>query len=349
MRRLTIREGMKKPELERFVVSLATPLDPDDLSEDYVTRLWEEDLAHVAIAAIDPYLELELPEDVLEGNERPGPELEDPGPQPENESVVPPPPTEAFEINEEQRVEMQARVEEATQDPRWDAFVESMLEVVSTPTGHRRIEDLVLMLESTFQRLLSENELALAERIVRWLRTESPEDVRGPLRSAVDRMASTERMRPLRQGFKDGSLEREAVQRLLVAMGPLGAATACDLLREADNRRSQRFCTDILSQIGAPAASVVLREFNRGDHALNMSLSRVLGQLREERAVKPLVAALEGAETLARREWIRALSMIRPAESTSVSYCWQIRARQPTGRSPATTFSDRPRRRIPRL
>ena len=91
-------------ELERFIVSLATPLHPDDLSEDYVTRIWEANLPNVRVVAIDPYLDLDVPDEVLEGKYVPTAEVEDIGTVSEKEGEeldIPPPPEEAFSIPHE--------------------------------------------------------------------------------------------------------------------------------------------------------------------------------------------------------------------------------------------------------
>ena len=70
VRRIRIDAGLETDELLRLLLALARPLDPEDLSEDYVTRLWEADLPHVHISAIDPYLDVEVAGDVLEGKDR---------------------------------------------------------------------------------------------------------------------------------------------------------------------------------------------------------------------------------------------------------------------------------------
>ena len=317
VRRLDLKAGMERLELDRFVLGLARPLDPEDPSEDYVTRLWEANLEHVNIAAVDPYLDLDLPDDLLEGKARPGGESEDLGLQPQKESSVPPPPLEAFSVNESERVEMQARVGAAIQSTRWESFVEGVFEVFQLPTGERRVDDLVLILESTFQRFLFEREWELALRIVKWLQTESPQYAREPLTKALTRMVDIERMRPLHQKLEEGSVEPEEAKQLLIALDELGAQIACAFVRESNNRQARRFYADVLLEIGSSSVSIVLQEFERGNQAVNMVLARVLGQLREKRSVGLLVNRLQDADVLARREWVRALAMIGGGDTLS--------------------------------
>ena len=68
VRRIRLELGLEEDELRRLLLALASPLDPTDLTEDYVTRLWESDVPNVRIFAVDPYLDVDVPADVLEGN-----------------------------------------------------------------------------------------------------------------------------------------------------------------------------------------------------------------------------------------------------------------------------------------
>ena len=83
VRILRLTSDIGSDELERFIVALSAPIHPDDLSEDYVTRLWEAELPNVRVVSIDPYPDLDVPDEVLEGKFVPTPEIEDVGPLPE--------------------------------------------------------------------------------------------------------------------------------------------------------------------------------------------------------------------------------------------------------------------------
>ena len=97
IRRIRLELGLEEDELRRLLLALASPLDPTDLTEDYVTRLWESDVPNVRIFAVDPYLDVDTPPaDVLEGNVPPASHAEEVAPDPELK--IPPPPESAFRI-----------------------------------------------------------------------------------------------------------------------------------------------------------------------------------------------------------------------------------------------------------
>ena len=94
IRRIRLELGLEDDELRRLLLALASPLDPTDLTEDYVTRLWESDVPNVRIFAVDPYLDVDVPADVLEGDVPPVSHAEEVAPEPELK--IPPPPESAF-------------------------------------------------------------------------------------------------------------------------------------------------------------------------------------------------------------------------------------------------------------
>ena len=114
IRRIVFQAGLAGDELQRLLVVLVKPVDPDDLSEDYVTRLWEADLPSVRISAIDPYLDPEIEGAVLEGTEPPADD--DPN---EEAATVPPPPEDAFRIRPEDAERVAADVQQAVSVTRW--------------------------------------------------------------------------------------------------------------------------------------------------------------------------------------------------------------------------------------
>ena len=96
IRRLELKPGLAADEVERLVVALAENIHPDDLSRDYVTLLWEADLPHVVVGAVDPFLDLDGEEDIIEGKP-PEAQAEK---RDNSEQDLPPPPKEAFWVSE---------------------------------------------------------------------------------------------------------------------------------------------------------------------------------------------------------------------------------------------------------
>ena len=135
IRRIRLEPGLAEDELSRFLLALASPLDPSDLTEDYVTRLWEADVPHVRIFAVDPYLDVDTPADVLEGKVPPGSHAEEVAPDPELK--IPPPPELAFRIAPEDEARIAQETEQAATSRPWNAFVDALFDSVTSPTRRR--------------------------------------------------------------------------------------------------------------------------------------------------------------------------------------------------------------------
>ena len=309
IRRFDLDAGLESGELERFVQVLATPIHPDDLSEDYVTHLWEAELSHVRVAAVDPYLDLALPEDVLEGKEKPTGDSEDVGRV--DEAPLPPPPDEAFRIEESDRLGVARDIEAAAGKPLWSPFVEALFETLRSPVGARRPGDVIHLIEACFQRLVAEQRLPEAERLLEQLAARPPESARPLLRSAIGRMVDPERLAPLHEALEEESCDRKAVARLFARMRPFACESACVFLARARSERTRRFYMDLLVHLGRQSVAPVLEHFATAQSATRAGLAHVLGRLRAAEAVPVLLAALPSAETRLRREITRSLATIR--------------------------------------
>lgn len=317
IRTILLDHGLEAEEVERLVSALAAPLDADDLREDYVTRLWEAELPHVRIASVDPYLDTEFAEDVLEGKQRPHEQQEDVGRKPDPE--VPAPPVEAFRVNEEHAAAIRREVKAARAAVPWESFLRAITETFALPPGKSRAKDCVRILETTFQRLIEppDPQLGLARAVVAWLRQGSPAHARGLLRDAVLRMSDPERLEPLHDALEEGRVEGKAVAALLADFGPRGAEVALTLFGRAVAPGTRRTYAEAVVQVGRRAVPAILETFGRADAERDALLARALGRIGAPEAVAPLVKRLRAEPPVGlRRELVRALSALGSADGT---------------------------------
>ena len=205
VRRLQLLPGLAGDELRCLVTLLATGIDPDDLSEDYVTRLWEAELPHVRVTAIDPYLDLEATEDVLEGEVVPTDQVEDVGPMPDQEPI-PPPPDEAFQISAEDKKRLAEEVARAEANPPWPNFIAALFDQLRTASTQECVEALVRVMEASFYRLVEERRYDLAAEMSKSIGGTVPHAADLPVRQALERMSHPDRLRPLQEAMEGGGM-----------------------------------------------------------------------------------------------------------------------------------------------
>ena len=301
-------------ELERFILSLATPLHPDDLSEDYVTRLWEADLPNVRIVAIDPYLDLDVPDEVLEGKDVPTAEVEDIAAVPTDEGAeldIPPPPEEAFRISHEDGERIAQEIERVTTTPPWSTFMIALFDLMGDESKADRLEDLVSLLEATFQRTLRDGQVDVATELLLRIRADVPSVADQAVREALFRMGHADRLQPLHEALEGGSCDLEAAERVFVLLGEWIPETPCSLLTASTLDRSRRFYADVLAKIGEVAFEPVLQHIHSTADATKPHFVRVLGKLSDERAIEPLTSLTRSAHPALRREALRGLASMQ--------------------------------------
>ena len=314
VRRFEISDGLDPAEIERLIVALAERINPDDLSEDYVTRLWEAELPHVRVQAIDPYLDVDIPEDVLEGQHQPDLDPGDCAIDPEEE--VPPPPEEAFRIREADAIRIAREVAQGSRVPPWTRFIEVVVATVTTEPGMRRPDELVTIIETCFQRLVEHGQLEEATRLLRRLKDSVPVGAMPSLLPAVGRMASADRLRPLAKAIEIGEASHEEARPLLLTVQPADIPALLDFLEDGSLPETQRFYAAILAEIGAPALAAAIERFRGGTPEVQLLLAPLLGKLGGPEAARALVTGLQGADPTLRRELVRALGMVRDEEGT---------------------------------
>ncbi len=307
VRALRMRRGLEHEELGRLMLAVALPL-ADDLSEDYVIRLWEADLPHVHVLSVDPYIDLESPDDVLEGESTPTEEIEGLEDR-SGELKVPPPPDEAFRVSQEDGARIADEVEAAKAHPPWESFVGAIFEILSLGETEARTADLIRLLETTFQRLLSEGHLEIAAGVVERLRNDAPEAVGPAARESLARMSRPDRLEDLQRALEARACTPELAARILLLLGDEVAGAVCEFLEASNEETAQRLYTDVLVMMGGPAFQTVLERFRRGSEETRVWFARVLCKLRDPRAIPALIEELPTASPALRREIVRALSL----------------------------------------
>ncbi|MEE9280739.1 MAG: hypothetical protein V3V67_11245 [Myxococcota bacterium] len=308
VRILRLSSGIDADELERFVVALSTPIHPDDLTEDYVTRLWEAELPNIHIVAVDPYPDLDVPDEVLEGKFRPTEEVEDIGPLPEEELDIPAPPDEAFRIAADDMARVAQEIEHTRANPPWSIFMIALFDLMRDNARADRIEQLVSLLEATFQRTLQEGRVDVASELLLRIRTHVPTRAAQAVREALFRMGHPDRLQPLHEALENGSCEPEAAERVFVLLGEWVPELPCALLAESRTQRSRRFYADVLAKIGVGALEPVLQHIHTAAEPTQPYFARVLRELGDSRAT-PTLISLSGSGTSAlRKEALRGLT-----------------------------------------
>jgi hypothetical protein len=309
VRELRFGEGFARPEVDRFVAALALGHDAQDLAEDSVTRLWEAELASVAVVALDPYLDREIPGDVLEGKQRPTGEFE--GVPPDLTLSVGAPPDEAFRLSETDRANLRSELEQAKQSAPWASFTATLIETLHSPVAERRGEELVGVLESALFRLLQAREPRCAAQLLEVAQGETRLP-RGLVVAALGRVTHEERLEPLRQ-LVEREPERHAdVRGFLDRLGAAVVPTLRQFLPCAVTEGARRFWAEALGAAGPPGADALVEIAAKGDASSCVAAARVLAATGDARFAPVLWRAFERSEGVARRELLRAANGLAP-------------------------------------
>ena len=153
LRRLRIAVGLEEDELRRLLRVLASRLDADEVSEDYVTRLWEAELSHVRMSAVDPYLDPDIEEDILEGREKPTELVRE---AEEDQPDAPLAPEYAFRIEKEEETRVFEEVEHMAATKRWEEFASATFDALDSGLAEQTHTELVGILEAYFYQLMKE-------------------------------------------------------------------------------------------------------------------------------------------------------------------------------------------------
>jgi hypothetical protein len=310
VRILRLGSQIDAQELERFVVALSTPIHPDDLSEDYVTRLWEADLPNVRVVAIDPYPDLDVPDEVLEGKHVPSAEVEDIGPLPgrEDELEIPLPPDEAFQIGPKDAERVAQEIEHTRANPPWSIFMIALFDTLRDQTKAERIEKLVSLLEATFHRTVREGRLEIASELLLRIRTQVPNRAAQEVREALFRMGHPDRLQPLQEALENEACEPEAAERVFVLLGEWVPELPCALLAASRTERLSRFYAGVLAKIGDPVLEPVIQHIHTAAEPTQPYFARVLRELRDPRAIGTLISLSQSGAPALRKEALRGLA-----------------------------------------
>jgi hypothetical protein len=308
LRRLRLDVGLEEDELRRLLRVLASRLDPNEVSEDYVTRLWEAELSHVRMSAVDPYLNPNIGEgeDVLEGREKPtelAREAEE-----DHQPDAPPAPEFAFRIGKEEETRVCEEVEQMAATKRWEEFASATFDVLDTGLAEQTHAELVAILEACFYELLKERQVATAARLVEHLKRRSSGPAAALFGPMASRMAQVDRLAGLHEALEGGTSNPQDALSILVLLGPDSVSAVCAFLDKAGAEWSRRVYLDALSRIGNAAVEAVLQRFRKSSGEIRCRYARALAGLQGRAVVSALVAALSDPDQAVRREVIRALS-----------------------------------------
>jgi hypothetical protein len=330
IRRLQLAEGIDSAELRRFVAALAVIIRPDDLSEDYVTQLWEANLPHVQVTAIDPYLDLDVPDEVLEGQQTPTAEKE--GLRAVSDDTLPPPPEEAFRIGPEEAERIAREVEMARDAPPWGNFLTALFDTLEPKTGAERVKQVVELVEETFHRLLIEHRVEMAGELLERMNGRLPGIAERSVHEALHRIAHPERLAPLHHSLEVGDCAPEAAERLLLLLGDRAVESICALLASAREERVRRFYAGLLVKMGYSSVEPAVAHLRSTNLDARIEFSRVLGLLGDPRATPALAGLLSEEEPALRREAVRSLARIGGAPAISAIFTLALKDSDPSVR-----------------
>jgi len=306
VRRLEIRPGMDHAEILRVVAALSQPIAPDNLSEDYVTRLWEARAAHVTVAAVDPYLDLDSGEDVLEGKQTP--DLEEVTAPDERYENLPPPPKEAFRVSEADHLRIAQEVKQLRETAPWGSFIDALFATLRSPVGLARAKEMVPLVEASFHRCLSTGRLRLAIRVLDELHGAVPSAVVPLLREAVKRMASLERLTSLHEALETGTCPLDQAAKLLERLGPPALPALGALVVSAASEPVRKLYAERLIAQGPAALPILHNVLERAGPELRPAVVWMLGRIRSAEATGMLLGILDRADASLRREAVRSLA-----------------------------------------
>ncbi len=306
VRRIELQPGLDAAEFERFVGALAPVLDPDDLSQDYVTRLWEADLPHVRVLAVDPYIVTDFGEAVLEGKDS-SEAYADAPPDPTVEAL-PPPPEQAFRVNEADALRVAQEVEQADCVAPWGLFIRAVFSTLASEVGERRYDEVLALVETSYQRCLQAGRWRMAALLLEQLRAHADAAPTPALDAMRARMASSACFAPIHEALETGHCEQGELEALVVPLLPASIEPLLALLEATESDAASRIVVETLAGHAGAAAEAVLDRFETSRGRARMRLARIVGRLDHPEATSALVRALEDREDPGRPELVRALA-----------------------------------------
>ena len=330
IRRIRLELGLEEDELRRLLLALASPLDPTDLTEDYVTRLWESDVPNVRIFAVDPYLDVDLPADVLEGNVPPASHAEEVAP--DAELKIPPPPESAFQIAPEDEARIAQESERAATSRPWNAFVDALFDSVTSQTHGEQRENLVEIFEAYFYRLVRDRQVDVAAQVLEQLKSPSSSAAASLFAPSVARIAQADRLVALHEALEARTASAKDAVSLLVLLGPETLDAVCTFLEQTTSERLRRLYADVLLRIGGPATPRVIERFRSTSGDARRTYARALGGLEGEAIVKTLLDARSEPDPAVRREVVRALATQHDARAGGALLQMALKDAEPESR-----------------
>ncbi len=302
IRRMELKPGLDAAEAGRLVIVLAENIHPDDLTRDYVTLLWEAGLPHVTVAAVDPFLDLDGEDDVLEGK----PPESEAAPRDDPEQDIPPPPNEAFKVSEADSMRLVHEASLVEAGAPWRTFVEALFSILESPIGERRADEIALLIETTYHRSLASSRAEIAAELLERVQAGVPDFASAHVGRMVDRAAAIDHLRPLHAATLAGEVDLEHSRRILELLGPACTEPICRLTQEGSNDEVHSLYADVLTSIGVAVLPHVIPMLDDEDgRALAIA---VLARNQHADSARALLLALDRAEHGGKRDLVRALA-----------------------------------------
>ncbi|HEV2486266.1 MAG TPA: HEAT repeat domain-containing protein [Terracidiphilus sp.] len=115
----------------------------------------------------------------------------------------------------------------------------------------------------------------------------------GDAAKALGQIKDLRALQPLLAAFKAGKDNPEVEQQLAQALGGLGPPALEPLMATLKDNNPNEYAEDGLVQIGGPAVDPLIAMLNDANRSLREEAASVLGEIKDPRAVEPLIATLK--------------------------------------------------------
>ncbi len=306
IRRLILGEELGLDEMTRFMAALATRLHPEDPHRDYVTLLWDATLPNVRVVWIDPYLDLDVPDEVIDGDWQASPAEAVRAPR---APAVPAPPEDAFRVDDEDEKYVATEISKIESTPPWESFIDALLENLQRPQRRERVEQIVLLLDESFKRLLIEERFDHAARVLTGIRATFPVPAQFPVLQALERIAHPDRLGLIVSALERGTCTEDQAEALLLGFGDWAAESLCALLAQAHGEHLRRFYVDTLVKSGPGALEPAMLHLLHAEPTTRKYFARVLGRIKDDAARDALISCLDSGDGMLRAEAVSGLTV----------------------------------------
>jgi HEAT repeat protein len=219
--------------------------------------------------------------------------------------------------------ELPSEIRRAVRLERWtDQFLHdprSHLERLASIAEPAAYSELLVALRLVFAELvcrrLFKDALQIVSSLDRQLRepTQAFQDRKAMLRECLDRMCTSERLRPVVEALKTpGRDDRGVILRLLSLLGAEAVPTMLEALLFVEDAATRRELCTMIEHVGAPAGQYLLMEAESFNHKwyFYRNVVMLLGKIRHAEGAQPAVRLLAHFHPRVREEAAQAVARI---------------------------------------